>query len=60
MRERKELVVAPGETIVFQKGGLHTMLMKLKQEIVAGDSVHLSLSFTQAGDTNLVVPVLAN
>lgn len=60
MRERKELVVAPGETIVFQKGGLHTMLMKLRQDIAEGDSVHLELNFAKAGKKAITVPVLAN
>lgn len=52
MREQKELIVQPGEEIQFKQGGLHVMLMQLNRELAAGDSVTISLRFSQAGEVS--------
>jgi copper(I)-binding protein len=42
MRPHEQLVIAPGETVKFEPGGLHVMLMGMTQSVV-GRSVPLVL-----------------
>lgn len=58
MREKKDASVAPGEELVLERGGLHVMLMRLKQDLAEGDSVAITLNFKKAGEVNYKVPVL--
>ena len=37
--------VAPGQTVVFEQGGLHIMLMKPAAQLSEGDTVRLTLKF---------------
>ena len=55
MRPVESLEVAPGETVAFEPGGLHVMLMGLKQPLTEGESFPMTLRFAEAGD--LVVQV---
>lgn len=57
MREIEEVVIQPGEKIQFRQGGLHIMLMGLKQELNRGDSVVMRLSFARAGEVSQKLPV---
>ncbi|HET8865135.1 MAG TPA: copper chaperone PCu(A)C [Gracilimonas sp.] len=57
MRQQKELVVQPGESISFKKGGLHIMLMDLNKDLKEGDSVRVELEFSQAGQISRMLPV---
>ena len=41
MRAHEQLVVAPGETVKFEPGGLHVMLHGLTQPLAVGQSVPL-------------------
>jgi copper(I)-binding protein len=41
MRAHEQLVIAPGETVKFEPGGLHVMLHGLKQPLAVGQSVPL-------------------
>jgi copper(I)-binding protein len=43
MRPHEQLVIAPGETVKFEPGGLHVMLMGVKQPAVVGKSIPLVL-----------------
>jgi copper(I)-binding protein len=43
MRPHEQLVIAPGETVKFEPGGLHVMLMGMTQSVVVGRSVPLVL-----------------
>jgi len=47
----------PGETIVFEPGGLHMMLAGLASPLPPGDRVLLTLTFEQAGDVQVEVGV---
>jgi copper(I)-binding protein len=49
MRALADVVVAPGERVVFAPGGKHFMLMKSKRELKPGDSVKIHLD-TKVGD----------
>jgi hypothetical protein len=42
-QERIEL--AQGETVVFEPGGLHVMLIELQQELLFGDEIELTFNF---------------
>ena len=41
----------------LKPGGLHIMLINLKQDLVAGDTIPLTLVFEQTGKVELSVPV---
>ena len=49
MRALGDVVVAPGERIVFAPGGKHFMLMQPKRELKSGDRVKIHLD-TKTGD----------
>ncbi len=53
----KVIVVSPGEPSVLRPGGLHIMLMGLKQKLVKGQTVPLTFTFRTAGaiDVDAVV-----
>ena len=52
-----ELEVPAGGRIELKPGGLHIMLMKLKEPLVEGESVTIDLVFEQAGPVAVTVPV---
>ena len=43
MRPHEQLVIAPGQTVKFEPGGLHVMLMGMTQPVAIGQSVPLVL-----------------
>ncbi|WP_167141934.1 copper chaperone PCu(A)C [Canibacter zhoujuaniae] len=47
------LVIGPDETVAFEPGGYHFMLMDLKRDILAGDSVALTLTFSDGSTFEL-------
>lgn len=51
--------VQPGKTVEFAPGGLHVMLMGLKQPLTEGQSFPLVLDFAQAGKVTVTVDVKA-
>jgi len=53
------VVVAPGETVALAPGGLHGMLIDLKQPLKAGDTFHATAVFETAGRIEISVPVVA-
>ncbi len=57
MRPVAAVEVAPGEPTVLQPGGLHVMLMGVKQPLVEGETMKLSLTFEQAGSVDLELPI---
>jgi copper(I)-binding protein len=54
------LEIPAGETVVLEPGAYHLMLIDLKQDIVAGSTLDLTLTFQHAGDVTVTVPVQAN
>lgn len=50
--------IAPGATIELKPGGLHLMLMGLKQPLKAGESFNATLRFEKAGPTPATFNVL--
>jgi len=53
------LPLEPGQDIIFEPGGLHVMLIGLRQDLVVGDQVQVTLQFTKHADLLLTVPVQA-
>jgi len=49
MREIKEMPVPAGGKVTLQPGGLHLMLMNLKQPLKEGETVSVTLVFEKAG-----------
>lgn len=57
MRALENLRLAPGETVRFEPGGRHVMLIGLKQPLHEGDAVPLTLTFERAGTIEVQVEV---
>ena len=49
--------VPAGGTALLQPGGLHVMLIGLTQELAAGTTMDLTLTFAENGDIELIVPI---
>lgn len=50
MRQVDAIALPAGQTVELKPGGLHLMLMGLKQPLQAGSSVPLKLKFEKAGE----------
>ncbi|MGQ9365875.1 copper chaperone PCu(A)C [Azospirillum sp. A39] len=59
MRPVEDIAVEPGTPTVLQPGGLHVMLMGLKQPLTEGSRFPLTLTFETAGAVTVEVPVQA-
>jgi hypothetical protein len=57
MREVAVLHVEAGQTLAFEPGGLHVMLVGLKKPLVAGQTYDLDLLFEVAGPRKINVTV---
>lgn len=57
MRMVESVPLASGEDVEFASGGLHVMLIGVKEELKAGDTVEVVLHFKNSEDIRLQVPV---
>lgn len=57
MKPRENVEVSAGGEVEFKPGGLHVMLVDLKQPLAVGDEVSLTLRFEKAGEIVLNVKV---
>ena len=57
MRPAPGQVIPSGEDLYLQPGGLHIMLMKLKNDLAVKDSVDLSVKFKNVGTKTISIPV---
>jgi copper(I)-binding protein len=57
MREIPAVELVPGAKVVFKPGEMHMMLVGLKQPLVQGQTVSLTLRFAKAGEVEIAVPV---
>lgn len=57
MREMQTIVVAPGARVAFSPGGMHIMVVGLKQPLKEGQTFPLTLSFERAGKMEVMVSV---
>jgi copper(I)-binding protein len=51
------LEIPAGETVVLAPGGYHIMFMGLKQTLVEGEKVAVTLTFEKAGTVEILLPV---
>lgn len=51
------LVIAPGETVVLDRGGAHVMFMGLTEPFAAESTVAVTLVFEKAGRVPVAIPV---
>jgi periplasmic copper chaperone A len=58
MRPVDAVELAPGTPSALRPGGLHIMLTGLKDELVEGATLPLTLTFEKAGSVQIEVPVL--
>ena len=49
--------VPAGETVAFERGGLHIMFMGVAEPPAVGDTIPLTLTFENAGEITIDVPV---
>lgn len=57
MREMRSVEVTPGAQVAFSPGGLHIMVVGLKQPLKEGQSFALTLNFEKAGKIEVMVPI---
>ena len=57
MQPAGQQVIPDGDDLSLTPGGKHIMLMKLKRELAVGDSITISLTFSNVGQKSLKVPV---
>lgn len=57
MRARTDVDLPAGEALRFEPGGLHVMLMDVRQDLVAGDSLALVLRFEDGTEQAVHVTV---
>jgi periplasmic copper chaperone A len=57
MRARDDVEIPAGESLLFEPGGLHVMLMEVRQDLVAGDSLALVLRFDDGTEHRASVTV---
>jgi copper(I)-binding protein len=58
MEQQSEVVIQPGESVQFAPGGLHLMLFGLKQPLLEGQSVAISLQ-TKDGESIIITANVA-
>ncbi|MDX2158130.1 MAG: copper chaperone PCu(A)C [Hyphomicrobiaceae bacterium] len=58
MRQIEAIDVPASGKVTLKPGGLHIMLMDLKQPLKEGEAIDLTLSFRKAGEVKVQVPVL--
>jgi copper(I)-binding protein len=57
MREMHAVEVGPGAKVTFSPGGMHIMMVELKQPLKEGQTFPLTLTFKKAGNVEVTVSV---
>jgi periplasmic copper chaperone A len=57
MREVPTVDLKPGEAVAFAPGGLHVMLLDVREPLKAGQNFPLTLRFEKAGEQQVTVTV---
>ncbi len=60
MKQQERIELNPGQTLDFEPGGYHIMLIDLNQALIAGMSIDLALVFENEGEIHVKVPVADN
>jgi len=59
MQKRGEVAVPAGSSVTFEPGGLHVMAMGLPDNLAAGGSTEVTLTFTSGDKVSFPVDVMA-
>jgi copper(I)-binding protein len=57
MRRVKAIEVPAGKTVELKPGGLHVMLIELKEPLKEGQTVEITLKFEKSGEVKVQAPV---
>jgi copper(I)-binding protein len=57
MRRVKAIEVPAGKTVELKPGGLHVMLINLKEPLKEGQTVEITLKFEKSGEIKVQAPV---
>jgi copper(I)-binding protein len=57
MREMRVIDLSPRARVKFDPGGMHIMLVGLKQPLKEGQTFQLTLTFAKAGKIDATVPI---
>ena len=57
MRPVAAVELPPGETVTLQPGGFHLMLIGLKEPLIQGQTVPVTLRFERAGELQVVLAI---
>jgi copper(I)-binding protein len=57
MRPAGSLEIPPGEKVPLEPGGMHIMLMQLRQPLKQGDSIPITFIFGDAGEITVTAPI---
>ncbi|MCC5913878.1 MAG: copper chaperone PCu(A)C [Balneolaceae bacterium] len=57
MREVPEIELPANETVRFEQGGLHIMLIQATRQLAEGDTFELTLEFENSGEQTIEVPI---
>lgn len=57
MREMHTVEISPGAKLTFSPGGMHIMMVGLKQPLKEGQTLPLTLTFEKAGKVDVTVSV---
>lgn len=57
MVQQDQIALPQNQMVELVSGGLHVMLIDLKQALEPGDTINLSLVFNQHENVNIIVPV---
>lgn len=58
MQKQEQVSIPAGESLEFKHGSYHVMFMGLNKELLAGESMQLTLT-TSAGDLTVTVPIIS-
>jgi len=57
MRQVPKIDLPAGKTVMLKPGGFHVMLIGLKQDLMPGQTVELTLKFDDGSSTHVSAPV---
>jgi periplasmic copper chaperone A len=57
MRPAGPLEIPPGEEVRLDPGGMHIMLMQLRQPLKEGESIPITFTFGEAGEITVNAPI---
>ena len=57
MRSVGPLEIPPGEEVHLEPGGMHIMLMQLRQPLEEGESIPITFMFGEAGEITVSAPI---